>query len=33
MCLLAVGVPFINPIMEWDMDQPQDKTKWLTQHK
>jgi len=29
---LCLGVPFINPIINWNRDNPQDRTKWLTQH-
>jgi hypothetical protein len=29
---LCMGVPFINPILSWDMKDPDDKTKWNPQH-
>ncbi|KZP31529.1 hypothetical protein FIBSPDRAFT_724484 [Athelia psychrophila] len=29
---LCLGVPFINPILEWDHENPSDKSKWKTQH-
>ncbi len=29
---LCMGVPFINPILEWDPDNIQDKKKWKAQH-
>ncbi|KAJ7248505.1 hypothetical protein C8J57DRAFT_1189758 [Mycena rebaudengoi] len=29
---LCMGVPFINPIEEWDPNNPLDRSKWVTQH-
>ncbi|KAH9477853.1 hypothetical protein JR316_0010085 [Psilocybe cubensis] len=29
---LCQGVPFINPIIYWDENQPQRKSAWITQH-
>ncbi|KAK7024998.1 hypothetical protein R3P38DRAFT_2401543, partial [Favolaschia claudopus] len=29
---LCIGVPFINPILQWDRANPSDRTKWRTQH-
>ncbi|WWD16534.1 hypothetical protein CI109_100961 [Kwoniella shandongensis] len=29
---LCFGVPFINPIMGWDKENPHDWTKWISQH-
>jgi len=29
---LCLGVPFINPISDWNRDDPKDRTKWWTQH-
>ncbi|KAJ7693592.1 hypothetical protein B0H17DRAFT_1059112 [Mycena rosella] len=29
---LCFGVPFINPISDWDKKNPTDRTKWNTQH-
>lgn len=29
---LCMGLPFINPVMLWDWDDPQNRTKWATQH-
>ncbi|KAJ7870430.1 hypothetical protein B0H13DRAFT_2350389 [Mycena leptocephala] len=29
---LCLGVPFINPILHWDPDNPADKTRWEAQH-
>ncbi|KAJ7594912.1 hypothetical protein C8J56DRAFT_927958 [Mycena floridula] len=29
---LCMGVPFINPILKWNRDDPEDRTKWDTQH-
>jgi len=29
---LCLGVPFINPILTWDRNDPKDRTKWQTQH-
>ncbi|KZP05235.1 glycosyltransferase family 18 protein [Athelia psychrophila] len=29
---LCLGIPFINPIMQWDHDHPSDKSKWTAQH-
>ncbi|KZP09351.1 glycosyltransferase family 18 protein [Athelia psychrophila] len=29
---LCLGVPFINPIMTWDRNNPTDRTKWDGQH-
>lgn len=26
------GVPFINPILQWDPENPQDKSRWDSQH-
>ncbi|KAG8871989.1 hypothetical protein FRB97_008122, partial [Tulasnella sp. 331] len=28
---LCMGVPFINPVFDWDRDHPEDKTKWNAQ--
>jgi len=29
---LCLGVPFINPIIDWDHDAPEDRSRWDTQH-
>ncbi|KAF8306955.1 hypothetical protein DL93DRAFT_2088326 [Clavulina sp. PMI_390] len=29
---LCLGVPFINPIVEWDTSRPHDRAYWNTQH-
>ncbi|KAF8306960.1 hypothetical protein DL93DRAFT_2088335 [Clavulina sp. PMI_390] len=29
---LCLGVPFINPILEWDHSKPEDRKSWDTQH-
>ncbi|KAF8311197.1 hypothetical protein DL93DRAFT_2139922 [Clavulina sp. PMI_390] len=29
---LCLGVPFINPIMDWDIDDPEERKGWWTQH-
>ncbi|KAJ6477194.1 hypothetical protein C8R47DRAFT_1141030 [Mycena vitilis] len=29
---LCFGIPFVNPIIEWDRNDPNNRTKWLTQH-
>lgn len=29
---LCLGVPFINPIKEWDPTQPENRDRWLSQH-
>ncbi|KAJ7758379.1 hypothetical protein B0H16DRAFT_1535994 [Mycena metata] len=29
---LCLGVPFINPILQWDANNPTDKKRWLSQH-
>ncbi|KAF5315258.1 hypothetical protein D9619_006957 [Psilocybe cf. subviscida] len=29
---LCMGVPFINPILSWDRDDPENRTKWASQH-
>ncbi|KAF8211115.1 hypothetical protein K438DRAFT_1569743 [Mycena galopus ATCC 62051] len=29
---LCLGIPFVNPIGEWDKKNPTDRTKWQTQH-
>jgi len=29
---LCLGTPFINPIVDWDRNDPHDRTKWTTQH-
>jgi hypothetical protein len=29
---LCMGVPFINPIHDWDREDPENRTKWATQH-
>ncbi|KZT55605.1 glycosyltransferase family 18 protein [Calocera cornea HHB12733] len=29
---LCFGVPFINPIDNWDKDQPENRSRWTTQH-
>ncbi|KAG8851657.1 hypothetical protein FRB96_009153 [Tulasnella sp. 330] len=28
---LCMGVPFINPVFDWDRDHPEDRTKWNAQ--
>ncbi|KAJ7153966.1 hypothetical protein C8R43DRAFT_1186860 [Mycena crocata] len=30
---LCLGIPFVNPIIEWDLKNPDDRTKWSTQHQ
>ena len=30
---LCMGVPFINPVLSWDKEDPENRTKWETQHK
>jgi len=30
---LCLGVPFINPILDWDVDHPQNRSKWNAQHQ
>ncbi|KAF7981431.1 hypothetical protein HWV62_33429 [Athelia sp. TMB] len=30
---LCLGVPFVNPILEWDHENPGDKSKWKSQHE
>ncbi|KAJ6470924.1 hypothetical protein C8R45DRAFT_1014895 [Mycena sanguinolenta] len=29
---LCLGVPFINPILDWDRNAPKNKTRWYSQH-
>ncbi|KAF7356321.1 hypothetical protein MVEN_00964400 [Mycena venus] len=29
---LCLGVPFVNPVKRWDPKNPDDRTKWQTQH-
>ncbi|KAF7321218.1 hypothetical protein HMN09_00210800 [Mycena chlorophos] len=29
---LCVGVPFINPILDWDRSNPDDRSRWSSQH-
>lgn len=29
---LCLGVPFINPIVSWSPDEPEDRTRWVSQH-
>ncbi|KAF8306956.1 hypothetical protein DL93DRAFT_2088327 [Clavulina sp. PMI_390] len=29
---LCLGVPFINPVLEWDYSKPNDRRSWNTQH-
>lgn len=29
---LCLGVPFINPVKQWDPEYPDDRTRWMTQH-
>jgi hypothetical protein len=29
----CMGVPFLNPIVEWDRRDPENRTKWVTQHE
>ncbi|KAJ8480912.1 hypothetical protein ONZ45_g15485 [Pleurotus djamor] len=29
---LCMGVPFVNPILNWDKDRPDDRSRWHTQH-
>jgi len=29
---LCLGVPFINPILNWDRQNPSDRSQWTTQH-
>lgn len=29
---LCMGVPFINPILHWDSEHPDDSNRWITQH-
>jgi len=29
---LCLGVPFINPILDWNRDDPKDRTSWQAQH-
>ena len=29
---LCMGLPFINPVMYWDRDDPENRTRWGTQH-
>ena len=29
---LCMGVPFLNPVREWDKKNPDDRKSWLTQH-
>ncbi|KAJ7740871.1 hypothetical protein B0H14DRAFT_477129 [Mycena olivaceomarginata] len=29
---LCLGVPFVNPIVAWDTNDPNDRTRWTTQH-
>lgn len=30
---LCMGVPFINPILDWKKDDPDDRSRWRTQHE
>ncbi|KAK4688192.1 hypothetical protein P7C73_g1919, partial [Tremellales sp. Uapishka_1] len=30
---LCLGTPFLNPIKSWDESDPDDRTKWLSQHE
>jgi len=30
---LCRGTPFINPILEWDLNAPEDRTKWVSQQR
>ena len=30
---LCLGTPYINPILEWDANDPRDRSKWLTQQQ
>ena len=30
--LLCMGVPFVNPIQQWDAQHPEDREAWMTQH-
>ena len=30
---LCLGTPYINPILEWDENDPWDRSKWLTQQQ
>ncbi len=30
---LCMGVPFINPVLDWDAKRPEDRTLWRTQHE
>lgn len=30
---LCMGVPFINPIMQWDQEHPEDISRWVPQHE
>lgn len=29
---LCMGVPFVNPIFQWDAQHPEDRSAWITQH-
>lgn len=29
---LCLGVPFVNPVKEWDKAEPDNREKWVTQH-
>ncbi|WVW85125.1 hypothetical protein I302_107162 [Kwoniella bestiolae CBS 10118] len=29
---LCMGTPFLNPIKKWDEDNPEDRSKWVSQH-
>ncbi|KIM79534.1 hypothetical protein PILCRDRAFT_823456 [Piloderma croceum F 1598] len=29
---LCLGVPFINPVLQWDKENPSDKSQWVSQH-
>lgn len=28
-----MGVPFINPVMSWSTDKPEDRSSWTWQHE
>ncbi|KAJ6575597.1 hypothetical protein DFH09DRAFT_981160 [Mycena vulgaris] len=30
---MCMGVPFINPILEWDIKNPENRSQWHTQHE
>ncbi|KAJ7644247.1 hypothetical protein FB45DRAFT_897337 [Roridomyces roridus] len=29
---LCLGIPFLNPVLEWDAERPGDRSKWVTQN-